>query len=335
MHKRRVLIVGVGSIGERHLRCFGLTGRCEMGFCETNERLRRDVAGRYDVTGAYASLDDALEQSWDAAVICTPAPVHIPIAERLAKAGVHLLVEKPLSTSTQGIADLIRTVADKALVASVAYPYRSHPGLGAMRDLIASGRLGKPMQIVVQAGQNFPFFRPAYREIYYTDRAKGGGAIQDALTHLLDAGQWLVGPISRVTADAAHMVLEGTTVEDTAHLIVRHGSVMGVYSISQFQYFNESMITVNCDRGSARFSVMQGSWQWVDEIHGTWHQEPWNPMERDDLFKIQANLFLDTVDGLRPPGCTLEQGLQTLKVNLAALRSADAGGVGVDIADIH
>jgi hypothetical protein len=57
-------------------------------------------------------------------------------------------------------------------------------------------------------------------------------------------------------------------------------------------------------------------------------------MERDDWFKTQANLFLDTVDGLRAPLCPLEQGLQTLKVNLAALRSADGGGVGVNIADV-
>lgn len=334
MARHRVLIVGVGSIGERHLRCFGLTGRCDLGFCELNDRLRSEVASRYAVIGTYSDLDASLQHRWDAAVICAPAQAHIPVAMRLASAGTHLLIEKPLSTTTQGVAELMRLVAEKRLIASVAYTYRSHPGLSAMRQAILSGRFGRPLQIVVQVGQNFPFFRPAYREIYYTDRAKGGGAIQDSLTHLIDAGQWLVGPIDRVIVDAAHLALEGTTVEDTVHLIARHGSVMGSYSLNQFQCFNESTITVNCERGSTRFHFTLGFWQWVDQINGAWHDEKWPAMERDDLFKAQANLFLDALEGGDPPRCSLQQGLDTLKVNLAALRSADSGGLPVKIADL-
>ncbi len=74
-------------------------------------------------------------------------------------------------------------VANRGLIAGVAYPYRAHPTLAAMRDAIASGRFGKPLEVVVVAGQHFPTYRPAYRDIYYRDRATGGGAIQDALTH--------------------------------------------------------------------------------------------------------------------------------------------------------
>ena len=72
-----------------------------------------------------------------------------------------------------------------------------------------------------------PTYRPAYREIYYKDRTTGGGAIQDALTHVLNASEWLVGPIRRIAVDAAHQVLEGTTVEDTVHVMARHGGVLG------------------------------------------------------------------------------------------------------------
>src|SRR5437879_1529660 len=99
----RVLIIGVGSIGERHLRCFRSTGRAEVSFVEINAELRQMVAERYRVRSAYAELETALADRPDMAVIATPAPLHIPIAIRLAEAGIHLLIEKPLSTNLDGV----------------------------------------------------------------------------------------------------------------------------------------------------------------------------------------------------------------------------------------
>src|SRR5437870_4580775 len=93
----RILIIGCGSIGERHLRCFLRTGRCEVAACDTHAPLLSAVTGRHGTRG-FASLDAALSESrFDAAVICTPAPLHLPMALRLLDAGLHLLIEKPLA----------------------------------------------------------------------------------------------------------------------------------------------------------------------------------------------------------------------------------------------
>ena len=65
----RILILGVGSIGERHLRCFQTTGRCQVAFCEPNEDRRNEIAAKYGVTG-YDSWESALEEeTFSAAVI--------------------------------------------------------------------------------------------------------------------------------------------------------------------------------------------------------------------------------------------------------------------------
>ncbi len=77
-----VLIVGVGSIGQRHLRCFQNTGRVRLSLSEVNEELRERVAGEYGVERAYASLDAALADRHDAAVVATPAHFHLDIATR-------------------------------------------------------------------------------------------------------------------------------------------------------------------------------------------------------------------------------------------------------------
>ena len=260
----------------------------------------------------------------DIAVICTPAHLHVPMATPLAEAGIHLLIEKPLSTCLAGIDRLRETIESRHIVCSVAYVYRAHP-MTAMREAITSGRFGRPLELVAVSGQHFPTYRPAYREIYYKDRATGGGAIQDALTHIVNAGEWLVGPVTRLVADAAHQRLDGVSVEDTVHLLARHGDVLASYSLNQHQAPNENTITVVCERGAVRFEGHECRWRCMTSPGEAWQDEPREPLERDSLFIAQANQFLDAVERKCPVACTLDEGLQTLRVNLAALASADGG----------
>jgi len=322
---RRLLIVGVGSIGHRHLRCFQATGRAEPSICEPNDDLRRRLAEEYRVDRTYASLEAALADPHDAAVIATPANLHVPMAIRIVECGLHLLIEKPLSTSLEGIESLRQAVARRGVVAAVAYVYRAHPILRAMRAALASGRFGRPVELAAVGGQHFPTYRPAYREIYYKDRATGGGAIQDAITHVLNMGEWLIGPIDRLLADAAHQVLEGVEVEDTVHVLTRQGGVLGSYSLNQHQAPNELTVTVVCERGTLRFENHACRWRWMPGPEQPWHDEPAGELPRDALFLAQANGFLDAIEGHGPPPCSLEDGIQTLRANLAALASARDG----------
>jgi len=324
--RRSILIAGVGSIGERHLRCFAATGRVDVSFCEVNAELLRTIAERYQVRKAYDDLDEALAEQPTAVVICTPAHLHVPMALRAAAVGAHLLIEKPLSTNFDGLVDLQKAITARNLVAAVAYVYRAHPVLAAMREALHSERFGKPLQIVCTSGQNFPFYRPAYRQTYYRDRATGGGAVQDALTHIINAGEWLVGPVDRLVADLDHKALAGVEVEDTVHVLTRHGSVMGCFSLNQHQAANESTITVICERGTARFEYHHSHWRWITEPGTEWHDEPAASLERDTLFIRQAESFLGAIAGANPVLCPLEEAAQTLRVNLAILASSEKRG---------
>jgi predicted dehydrogenase len=324
-HQQRVLIIGVGSIGERHLRCFQTTGRVEVSFVEINGPLRTIISERYGVPG-FADLDSALIVRPDAAVAATPANQHIEIATKLAAMGVHLMIEKPLDVRLDGIERLENAVRERGVLVAVAYVYRCFPALAAMREAVLSGRFGRPVELVAVCGQHFPTYRPAYRDTYYTNRATGGGAIQDALTHLLNAGEWLVGPIDRLVADAAHQVLADVEVEDTVHLLARHGDVLGSYSLNQHQAPNEVTLTVVCDRGVVRWESHLHRWRWMSRPDEPWHDESHEPLPRDAAFLAQANSFLDAISARTPPLCSLDEGLQTLRVNLAALASVESGG---------
>ena len=194
MNRSRILVVGAGSIGERHARCFQRTKRAEVAICEPREEIRRRVSEEYHLAAAYEQLDDAIEYPFAAAVLCVPAHLHIPFAMRFVERGIPLLIEKPLSNSDEGVDALIRASKSRGVPVSVAYVHRANPALQAMKTAIDSGRFGDIVQVTVQSGQHFPFYRPAYREIYYRDRAMGGGAIQDALTHWSTRPSGLLAP---------------------------------------------------------------------------------------------------------------------------------------------
>jgi predicted dehydrogenase len=321
--KQKVLIVGVGSIGERHLRCFQKTGRADISICELNDDLRTQIADRYSVANSFASWEQALASDFDAAAICTPAHLHIPMAIDVAKLQRHLLIEKPLSITLDRVDELKQLVDSTGIVVMAAYVTRMNPALSAMKLAIDSRRFGKPVHVVGCSGQHFPTYRPAYRDIYYRDRATGGGAIQDALTHLLNTAEWMLGTIDRLAADCKHQVLDGVEVEDTVNVIARHADVLASYSLNQHQAPNESTLTVVCERGTVRYESHEQRWRWQVDPSDHWHDEPSVPLERDDLFVAQAERFLDVVAGAADPSCTLDEAIRTLRTNQAVLRACE------------
>lgn len=320
--QKRVLVIGGGSIGERHIRCFQQTRRADVSLCEINDQVRNRIAAAYGLSSTFRDLKETSDIEFDAAVICTPAHLHVPMATELAERQVDLLIEKPLSTSLTGIDNLYAAVEASGTAVAVAYVNRANPILLDLKRALDSGEFGAPVEIIAVSGQHFPFYRPAYREIYYRDRQTGGGAIQDALTHILNLAEWLVGPITELTADADHLVLEGVEVEDTVHVLARHGNILANYSLNQHQAPNETTITIVCERGTLRFETHESRWRWQTKPDAAWTDVCHRPLERDELFVSQANAFLDVVERRCEPLCSLDEGLQTLRVNLAVLAAA-------------
>lgn len=320
-----ILVVGCGSIGERHLRCFQRTGRAEVTACDINPALLERVAAQYRVAHFNDFKTALAEQRYDGVVIATPAHTHVALALEALQHGASVLIEKPLSTRLDGVEKLQQAAADSGRFVAVAYVYHLMPWIRGARDFLQSRQFGRPLQVTVTTGQHFPTFRPAYREIYYTRHETGGGAIQDALTHLANAVEWLVGPTTRVFCDAAHQALEGVTVEDTVNVTARNGEVLVSYALNQFQAPNEMTLQIHCERGSVRVEGHEQRWSVYPHGASGWQHHKAAPLERDDLFVAQANAFLDGMRGVPTPLATLEEAAQTLKFNLAALESARTG----------
>lgn len=132
--RQRVLVVGVGSIGERHLRCFQCTDRADVSIYEINDELRIRIAAQYGLSGVFGTWAEALASDFDAAVICTPAHLHIPMAIEIARLHRHLLIEKPLSINFDRLDELQQIVDASSITVMAAYVMRVHPALAAMKS---------------------------------------------------------------------------------------------------------------------------------------------------------------------------------------------------------
>ena len=303
------------------MRTFLATGRADIVACDPRAEIRERMQEKYGVIVAADWQSALCDASLHAVVIATPAPLHIPMAIEALNLGRHVLIEKPLALDLADTAALVAARDRAGKFVAIAYIHHCQPALQAARAFIRSGRFGAVRHATISTGHHFPTARPAYREIYYRDHAQGGGAIQDALTHMANAVEWVLGPTGRVFCDAAHQVLEGVEVEDTVNIVARNGGALVTYALNQFQAPTETRMDFHAETGSVRIEFQANRWGLMARgaTEWTWHPHP--AAERDQSFLTQANYFLDGCAGQPQPLCSLEEGIHTLRFNLAALRS--------------
>ena len=157
-----ILIIGVGSIGERHLRNFLRIDGVRCSFAEPSPTQREKIAADYEVVRTFDSWEEADLSEFDGVVICTPTDLHVPIMVRLVDAGIPLLSEKPLAMKLEGIADLKRRIREKSAVAGVAFCLRHHPLLAEIKERIVNGELGTVRVASQYSGQYWPRMRKGW-----------------------------------------------------------------------------------------------------------------------------------------------------------------------------
>lgn len=172
----RFLIVGLGSIGRRHLACLReISPDAEITVWR---QYHRDGAVPDGADHVVLDLESALACKPGCAIVANPAPFHLETAIALAEAGVHLLVEKPLSDSIRDVDRLLSLCESKGLVLAVAYVLRNHEGLKVFRQAVQCGEIGRVLSFRAEVGQYLPDWRPGgdYRNNVSARKELGGGA---------------------------------------------------------------------------------------------------------------------------------------------------------------
>jgi predicted dehydrogenase len=217
-------LIGAGTISRTHARAASeLPGVKVVAVVGTNRGKTAALAAEHGAK-EYASLDEFLRhRPMEAVLIGSPSGVHADEAIAAARAGLHVLCEKPLDVTTERV-DAMVAAADKAGVKlGVMFQDRTKPDLRRLKKLVDEGGLGRPLL----ASARVRWWRPpeyyassAWRGTWKLD---GGGALMNQGVHTVDLLLWLLGDVRRVTARTA-TTFHTIEVEDTALALLEFAS---------------------------------------------------------------------------------------------------------------
>lgn len=329
MGRERYLLVSLGSIGRRHLRNLrSLRPAAEIGVLRQHSRVV-DPTPPAGADVQFADLDAALAFAPRAAVVASPASTHMAIARRLAEAGVHVFLEKPMADCGTGLAELIRACERRELALMVGYNLRFLPSLRQVRAGIADGLIGRMLAVRAEVGQYLPDWRPGsdYRMGVSARAALGGGALLE-LSHELDYLYWLFGLPARVTARGGHYSDLELDVEDTAELILEYEAPAKLVNV------HLDMVQRAPSR-QCRFVGSEGTLIWdgiSDEIRlfraeaGEWRNlDGAKLLDRNQMYVDELEHFLTCVATGARPLIDGKAGHDVLTIVEAARRSMASG----------
>jgi predicted dehydrogenase len=318
----KILIAGYGSIGRRHFQNLLRLGERDILFYRSGRStLSDDELKGFPVE---TSLEAALARRPQAVIVANPTALHLDVAIPAAEAGCSLFIEKPISHSLERLLELQAAARRSGSRVLVGYQFRFHPGLRQVKRLVGAGEIGRLVSARAHWGEYLPGWHPweDYRQGYSARQDLGGGVIL-TLSHPLDYLRWLFGEVASLWAFTGQLSGLELSVEDTAEIGLRFaGGALGSLHLDYCQRPPTHRLDVIGTQGTLRWDNADGAVQlWrlgLDE----WQVFPAPAdYERNTLFLEQMRHFLAVARGEVPPLCTLEDGLDALRLALAAAQS--------------
>ncbi len=331
----KILIVGLGSIGRRHLKnlyALGLddfhvltAGRCPL----PTEQLPPFTPEE--------DLDAALEKQPHAVFICNPTALHVPTALAAARHGCHLFIEKPVSHLMHGLSELLALVREKKLVCQVGFQFRFHEVFRKIKQALADGKIGRIISAHACWGEYLPDWHPweDYRIGYSARHDLGGGALL-TLCHPFDYLRWLVDEVEALHAFVGNSSDLELDTEDAAivNLRFRNGAIGSVYLdfVSRPSRHTlhivgtEGWLEWNATCGDAKCYTQRGR---AFEVF-----QPGEFLDRNVMFLAETAHFLDCLHHHRTPDSSLDDGLRALQLVLIAKNClSDNPGISIPPSD--
>jgi len=320
----RALVVGLGSIGRRHLgNIRSVEPDAEIAVLRHS---RSDAPPPEGADSVLYSIEDAIAFRPDVAFVCGPTSKHVEQSIALADAGAHLFVEKPLATDVGGAEAIARAASRSGRSLIVGYNLHFLPSLLALKRELETGAIGRVMTARAEVGQYLPEWRPNvdYRETN-SARAELGGGIEFELSHEIDYVGWLLGDAASVTAmfaKTSDLEIEG---EDTAELLLRmrSGAIASIHLD----------MTQRAATRTCRIAGTDGTLLW-DGIEGRLTRyrpgEGWTTVhdgdgDRNQMYVREAEHVFACARGHESPAVGAADGVRAVRI-AAAARAASAEG---------
>lgn len=336
----RTGLIGCGKIARTHARA--LAGLAESEFvavCDAVPERAAALADEHGVPHRYADAEELLASGTvDAVTVCTPHPSHAGLVSLAAGHGVHVLVEKPLSTSLAAADAMIADAARAGIRFGTVFQRRFWPAAQRVRRAIDDGRLGRPT-----LGESFSrlWRGPDY---YAMDpwrgrwETEGGGVLMNQAVHMVDMLSWFMGPVTEVYGRWATLRHGGyVDVEDTvvATLVFESGALGVLEAATTFAPAPGFAVTVHGDSGA-----VVGVEETPEGTQGRNHLwtlpgdedrlAGWDAQDRagagfPSFHALQIRDFLEAVHDGRDPAVTGAEGRKSLEIIRAVYRSQATG----------
>jgi len=267
--KMKFAIVGAGVISSFHAKAISANSEAELvAICDTGIEKAEKLADEFGVSKTYIDYEEMFkEEEIDIVSVCVPSGLHAEVTIAAARAGIHVLCEKPLDITREKMSEMIEVCRENKVKLGCVYQRRTLDAAIITRKAIQEGRLGK----LVLGDAYLKYYRsPEYyasagwRGTWELD---GGGALMNQGVHGIDLIQWMVGDVESVFAYTAPLVRD-IEVEDTAVIAVKYkngafGIIQGTTSVypgqeTRFEIHGENGSIIFADSGFKQWTFLDG-----------------------------------------------------------------------------
>ena len=322
----RVLLVGLGSIGKRHLSNIKtIYPDAVITVWHLHSKKEESNMKMTGINNVVYSFDDAIREKPDVAFITCPSSLHISIATMLAQEGIDLFIEKPLSSNLTDVENFLNIGKAQKIVIMVGYNMRFHRPIQILKQKISDGEIGNLIGIRAEAGQYLPDWRPGkdYRQAVSAQKELGGGAVLE-LSHELDYARWFFGEVKSVSAQVDQLSDLEIDVEDTADIILKFSNnAIGNIHLDMIQRSPTRYCHVIGSEGTLKWDGMTDLVTLVSIKNNEWSVlHPAEKIDRNEMYLIEIKHFFECVNRRKEPLISGYEGKRVLEIALAALESS-------------
>lgn len=307
----RAGLIGAGMMGRNHGRVLGgLEGVELVGIVDPNGDQHGVANGR----PVFETVEQLIEHGVDYAMVAVPTALHLEVGTKLAEAGVHALIEKPLAESVENAEKLAEAFASRGLIGGVGHIERYNPALQSARARIEGGDLGDVYQVATRRQGPFP------------GRIADVGVVMDLATHDIDLTAWVTQQhYVEITAQTAHR--SGRPHEDLVAATGRlSGGTVVNHLVNWLSPLKERTTVITGEKGTFIADTLTADltffengtvdtvWPGLSQFRGVKEGNVTRlAIPKPEPLKVEHEQFRDAVLGNVADIVTLEQGLATVR----------------------
>ncbi len=332
----KVGIIGCGAIAEHlHAPDYAAAPEAEItAFCDLSKAKAERLAARH-APGAkiYSDYKAMLKDGVvDAVSVCLPNVLHGPVTIAAAKAGCHVLVEKPMATSLDEAKAMIAAAKKAGVLLMVNQSQRRFPSHRKAKEVLESGIMGKILHVTAMFGHMGPEYWSPTGKWFFQKKQARFGAMADLGVHKADLVRHLTGKeVAEVSAAYGTLEKKNTDVEDNfvATLKFADGTLGTLASSWTVKGMEANYMILHCANGTLEINWLPDKPLMAQltkpECEIVFPMPP-PPTNADAGWGLDiGGAFCRAILGLEAPYCSGEEGMKSLAVILAAEKAADTG----------